>query len=140
MAMRTRMMVVVANLMLATTACAHLPAGPVADAGQGAAGRGTLLIHATGDVSLDPDQITAFRTNGYGWAWSGLDGLFLNDDLTIVNLECPATDIVDPIYREMGEGFIEHEEAVAIRLSHGHQENEPRDHLLAAAERRVAER
>jgi len=58
--------------------------------------RGTLVIHGTGDVSLDPAQIPAFRTHGYDWAWSGLDGLFDRDDLTIVNLECPATDIVDP--------------------------------------------
>jgi hypothetical protein len=40
----------------------------------------------------------------------------------------------------VGEGLVEHEEAVPIRLSHGHQENEPGDHLLFAAERRVAER
>jgi poly-gamma-glutamate capsule biosynthesis protein CapA/YwtB (metallophosphatase superfamily) len=58
--------------------------------------RGTLVIHGTGDVSLDPSQIPAFRTNGYDWAWSGLGGLFRHDDLTVVNLECPATDVVDP--------------------------------------------
>ena len=59
--------------------------------------RGTLVIHATGDVSLDPSQIRTFRTHGYGWAWSGLDDLFRNDDLTLVNLECPATDVVEPV-------------------------------------------
>ncbi len=58
--------------------------------------KGTLVIHGTGDVSLDPSQIPAFRTHGYDWAWSGMDGLFGRDDLTMVNLECPATDIVDP--------------------------------------------
>jgi len=58
--------------------------------------RGALVIHGTGDVSLDPRQIPSFRTHGYGWAWSGLGGLFSRDDLTMVNLECPATDIVDP--------------------------------------------
>jgi poly-gamma-glutamate capsule biosynthesis protein CapA/YwtB (metallophosphatase superfamily) len=58
--------------------------------------RGTLVIHGTGDVSLDPSQIPAFGTHGYDWAWSGLGGLFRRDDLTIVNLECPVTDIVDP--------------------------------------------
>jgi poly-gamma-glutamate capsule biosynthesis protein CapA/YwtB (metallophosphatase superfamily) len=58
--------------------------------------RGTLVIHATGDASLDPSQIAAFRTYGYDWAWSGLGGLFNHDDLTMVNLECPTTDIVDP--------------------------------------------
>ena len=58
--------------------------------------KSSLMIHGTGDVSLDPSQIPAFRTQGYDWAWSGLDGLFGRDDLTMVNLECPVTDIVDP--------------------------------------------
>jgi poly-gamma-glutamate synthesis protein (capsule biosynthesis protein) len=58
--------------------------------------KSSLMIHGTGDVSLDPSQIPAFRTQGYDWAWSGLDGLFSRDDLTMVNLECPVTDIVDP--------------------------------------------
>jgi poly-gamma-glutamate synthesis protein (capsule biosynthesis protein) len=59
--------------------------------------RERIVIHGTGDVSLDPDYIPAFRSNGYGWAWSGLDGLFREDDLTVINLECPSTDIVAPI-------------------------------------------
>jgi poly-gamma-glutamate capsule biosynthesis protein CapA/YwtB (metallophosphatase superfamily) len=58
--------------------------------------RGTLLIHGTGDVSLDPSQMPVFLTKGYGWAWSGMEGLFRRDDLTAINLECPATDVVDP--------------------------------------------
>jgi poly-gamma-glutamate capsule biosynthesis protein CapA/YwtB (metallophosphatase superfamily) len=60
------------------------------------AARGSLVIHGAGDVSLDPSQIPAFRTHGYDWAWSGLSGLFGRDDLTMVNLECPATDVADP--------------------------------------------
>lgn len=59
--------------------------------------REKIVIHGTGDVSLDPDYIPAFRSNGYRWAWSGLDGLFRDDDLTVINLECPSTDIVAPI-------------------------------------------
>lgn len=59
--------------------------------------RERIVIHGTGDVSLDPDYIPAFRSNGYGWAWSGLDGLFRDDDLTVINHECPSTDIVAPI-------------------------------------------
>ncbi len=47
-------------------------------------------------MSLDPLQIPALRTFGYDWAWSGLNGLFRNDDLTVVNLECPATDVLEP--------------------------------------------
>jgi capsule synthesis protein PGA_cap len=59
--------------------------------------REKIVIHGTGDVSLDPDYIPAFRSNGYGWAWSGLNGLFRDDDLTLINHECPSTDIVAPI-------------------------------------------
>ena len=59
--------------------------------------KGRLVIHGTGDVSLDPSYIPAFRSNGYGWAWSGLDGLFRRDDLTVINHECPSTDIVAPL-------------------------------------------
>ncbi len=54
--------------------------------------RGTLTIHGAGDVSLDPGYITTYATHGYGYAWSGLGGLFQHDDLTIVNVECPVTD------------------------------------------------
>ncbi len=61
--------------------------------------RRKIVIHGTGDVSLDPDYIPAFRTNGYGWAWSGLDGLFRDDDLTVINHECPSTDIVAPLQK-----------------------------------------
>ena len=59
-----------------------------------------IVIHGTGDVSLDPSYIPAFRSNGYGWAWSGLDGLFQHDDLTVVNHECPSTNRVAPIPKE----------------------------------------
>jgi len=59
--------------------------------------RRTIVIHGTGDVSLDPSYISAFGSNGYGWAWSGLEGLFREDDLTVINHECPSTDIVAPI-------------------------------------------
>lgn len=51
-------------------------------------------------MSLDPSYIPAFSSHGYGWAWSGLDGLFEHDDLTVVNLECPVTDLVAPVPKE----------------------------------------
>jgi Bacterial capsule synthesis protein PGA_cap len=54
--------------------------------------RESLLIHAAGDVSLDPGYISTYASNGYGYAWSGLNGLFRSDDLTIVNVECPVTN------------------------------------------------
>jgi poly-gamma-glutamate synthesis protein (capsule biosynthesis protein) len=59
--------------------------------------RRDLVIHATGDVSLDPGYIPAFVANGYEWAWTGLGGLFRRDDLTLINHECPSTDVVAPI-------------------------------------------
>ena len=58
-----------------------------------AAPRGTLVVHGTGDVNLDPAYIPALRTRGYAHAWAGLDGLFTGDDLTVVNLECPVSDL-----------------------------------------------
>ncbi len=58
--------------------------------------RRAILIHGTGDVSLDPAYLPVFRERGYGWAWSGLGGLFRRDDLTVINLECPPTPVVAP--------------------------------------------
>ena len=55
--------------------------------------RGSLVIHGAGDVSLDPSYISTYRTNGYGYAWSGLGGLFQRDDLTVVNVECPVSNL-----------------------------------------------
>jgi hypothetical protein len=49
-----------------------------------------LVIHGTGDVSLNPGYIPALGSNGYDWAWSELGGLFRDDDLTIINHECPS--------------------------------------------------
>jgi poly-gamma-glutamate synthesis protein (capsule biosynthesis protein) len=78
------------------------PCGVTSTAAPYAQEKGTLVIHGTGDVSLDPSQIPPFRTNGYGWAWSGLGGFFRHDDLTVVNLECPVTDVVDPEPKPFG--------------------------------------
>lgn len=55
--------------------------------------RGWLVIHGVGDVNLDGDVIGDLRNLGYEHAWSGLDGIFLADDLTVINLECsPSPD------------------------------------------------
>ena len=59
--------------------------------------RGTLVIQGGGDVSLDPAFLPILRSKGFAWAWSGLGGIFGRDDLSVVNLECPATTIVDPV-------------------------------------------
>ena len=59
-----------------------------------------IVIHGAGDVSLDPGYISTFVTQGYGYAWSGLGGLFRRDDLTIVNVECPVTDRGEQLSKE----------------------------------------
>jgi poly-gamma-glutamate synthesis protein (capsule biosynthesis protein) len=80
-------------------AASHPGAATIAPSGAGATpqaspsvARGALVIHAAGDVSLDPGYISTYASNGYGYAWSGLNGLFRHDDLTIVNVECPVSD------------------------------------------------
>jgi poly-gamma-glutamate synthesis protein (capsule biosynthesis protein) len=44
-------------------------------------------------VSLDPSYISTYGSHGYGYAWSGLGGLFDRDDLTVVNVECPVSNL-----------------------------------------------
>lgn len=60
----------------------------------------TLVIQGTGDVNLDPEYIPALAANGYDYAWAGLDGVFLEDDLTVINLECAPTDTPNPQPKE----------------------------------------
>lgn len=52
----------------------------------------TLVIQGTGDVNLDPAYIPAFAENGYDHAWRGLRSIFWQDDISVINLECAATD------------------------------------------------
>jgi poly-gamma-glutamate capsule biosynthesis protein CapA/YwtB (metallophosphatase superfamily) len=59
--------------------------------------KGSVLIHGTGDVAVDPSYIPALAQKGYAHAWSGLDGLFERDDLTVINLECVPSDIGKPV-------------------------------------------
>src|SRR5918996_654992 len=62
--------------------------------------KGRLVIHGTGDVNVDPSYIPALAANGYGYAWTGLDGLFRRDDLTVINLECAVSDLGTPVPKE----------------------------------------
>ncbi|HJR92604.1 MAG TPA: CapA family protein [Acidimicrobiia bacterium] len=55
--------------------------------------RGRLVIHGVGDVNTDVSYIPALAENGHAYAWEGLDGLFLEDDLTVINLECAPSDL-----------------------------------------------
>lgn len=58
--------------------------------------RTRLVVSGTGDVNLDPKFVRSFPAEGYEYAWSGLFGTFLRDDLTIVNLECAPSDLGTP--------------------------------------------
>lgn len=69
------------------------PTGP--DPTPTAPARQRLVIHGTGDVNVDPSYIPALRARGYDHAWAGMEGLFVDDDLTIVNLECPVSELGD---------------------------------------------
>lgn len=62
--------------------------------------KGTVMIQGTGDVNLDPGYIPALAVNGYDHAWAGLDALFLDDDLTVINLECAPSDFGAPEPKE----------------------------------------
>ncbi len=54
--------------------------------------KGRLVINGVGDTNLDPNYIPALRERGYEHAFSGLQDVFLLDDLTVVNLECAASN------------------------------------------------
>lgn len=60
----------------------------------------TIVIHAAGDTNLDPSYIPTFRSQGWDYAWSGLNGLFKRDDLTIVNLECAVSNKGAPVPKQ----------------------------------------
>ncbi len=51
------------------------------------------MIRATGDVDLDSRHTTGLAVHGHEHAWTGLDGLFLTDDISIINLECAPSDL-----------------------------------------------
>ncbi|MET0566196.1 MAG: CapA family protein [Acidimicrobiia bacterium] len=59
--------------------------------------KGYLVIQGTGDVATDPEYIPTLALEGWDHAWSGLDGLFLEDDLTVINLECAPSDLGSPL-------------------------------------------
>lgn len=58
-----------------------------------------LVVHATGDVNLDPRQL-GLLAQGPGAPWSGVAELFAADDLTIANLECAASELGEPVDKE----------------------------------------
>jgi poly-gamma-glutamate capsule biosynthesis protein CapA/YwtB (metallophosphatase superfamily) len=83
---------------------AQRPSGPATSAGgtpsASPEAKGSLLIHGAGDVNVDPSYVTSYASEGYGYAWSGLDGLFRDDDLTVVNLECAVSKVGTAVPKE----------------------------------------
>lgn len=66
-------------------------AAPATSTAEAAPERQRIVVNGTGDVSLDPDYVPPLRSEGWDHAWSGLEGLFTEDDLTVINLECPVS-------------------------------------------------
>jgi poly-gamma-glutamate synthesis protein (capsule biosynthesis protein) len=64
------------------------------------AAKGHLVIQGTGDVAVDANYIPALAAHGWDHAWSGLDGLFLEDHLTVINLECTPSDQGAPVPKD----------------------------------------
>jgi len=93
--MGVRELMTAAPVALLLAACAApvaaTPPGVAAEVTAPPPARERLVVHGTGDVSLDPDYVPALAEHGYAHAWSGLAGLFTTDDLTVVNLECPVS-------------------------------------------------
>lgn len=99
-----RWCLVVASLVLAA-GCSATPGATGAPSPAAAspapptepAARQQLVIHGTGDVSLDPATVPELAERGWDSAWSGLGGLFTADDLTVINLECPVSTLGEPV-------------------------------------------
>ncbi|MFL5766592.1 MAG: CapA family protein [Actinomycetota bacterium] len=77
-----------------------VPTSPAGTPSASAAQKGALLIHGAGDVNVDPSYVTSYASQGYGYAWSGLNGLFRDDDLTVVNLECAVSKLGAAVPKE----------------------------------------
>lgn len=63
-------------------------------------GRKRLVIHGVGDVNTDTSYIPALAAEGHEYAWEGLEGLFVEDDLTVVNLECTPSELGTPLDKD----------------------------------------
>jgi poly-gamma-glutamate synthesis protein (capsule biosynthesis protein) len=58
--------------------------------------RTRLVVNGTGDINLDPLFVRTFPSTGYEDAWTGLFDVLLDDDLTVVNLECSPSELGEP--------------------------------------------
>ncbi len=61
--------------------------------------KGALVIHGAGDTNVDSSYIRV-SPSSYDTLLSGMNGLFVHDDLTVVNLECSVTKLGSPVPKE----------------------------------------
>ena len=61
--------------------------------------KGALVIHGAGDTNVDSSYIRV-PPSSYDTLLSGMNGLFIHDDLTVVNLECSVTHLGTPVPKE----------------------------------------
>jgi hypothetical protein len=76
-----------------------------------------LTIHGVGDTNFDTDYIPNLARYGYEYAFQGLDGLFLDDSLTVINLECSPSRLGSPLPKEFT--FRCDPDSLAVARDHG---------------------
>ena len=59
--------------------------------------RGRVVVSAVGDVNLDPSYVPGLSERGYDDTLESVRSVFRSDDITIVNLECTASDLGTPV-------------------------------------------
>ncbi|HSJ28022.1 MAG TPA: CapA family protein [Acidimicrobiia bacterium] len=76
-----------------------------------------LTIHGVGDTNFDTAYIPNLARHGYEYAFGGLDGLFLDDSLTVINLECSPSRLGSPLPKEFT--FRCDPDSLAVAREHG---------------------
>ncbi|MDG2112911.1 MAG: CapA family protein [Actinomycetota bacterium] len=61
--------------------------------------RGWLVVHGVGDTNFDESYIPNLGRHGFDFAFERLGGLFTDDDLTVINLECSPSLLGAPLDR-----------------------------------------
>lgn len=85
-------------------------ARPAATSSPTPTGPQELVVHATGDVNLDPRQL-GLALQSFDAPWDGIRPLFGSDDLTIINLECSP-----------GTGGVAQDKQFTFRCDKGHEQ------------------
>lgn len=60
----------------------------------------SLVILFTGDVLLDRGVRMEAKRHGWQWLFTGVDSLFHSADATVINLECPLTQVSTPLGKQ----------------------------------------